>query len=204
VLEGDVMVGGFRLKESLDELNRRTTKAGEDLKDAYNQLRRGGAPGSSEPSSSVATDNGGIPGITGDVRFKPTERFDRQRTRDTREVFKNRIPTLEVNEVTPQEALEIIVNEPAIRITPELMEVINDPSMMMTRGGELTRRISNDLSRQFELQNVLPGKKKRKVSKYQKEFGRQLKILKKKFPRTKIQNLMKRAHTATRKALKKK
>ena len=192
------MVGGFQLKESLDKLNRRVTKAGEDLKETYNQLRRGGAPGSSESASS--SDDGGIPGITGNVRFKPTERFDRQRTRDTREVFK---PT-EVTEVTPQEALEIVVNEPAIRITPELMEVINDPAMMMTRGGELTRRMSNDLSRQFEIQNVLPSKKKRKVSKYQREFGRQLKMLKKKFPRTKIQNLMKRAHTATRKALKKK
>jgi hypothetical protein len=201
VLEGDVMVGGFRLKEGLDELNERVTKAGEDLKETYNQLRRGGAPGSSEPSGS--TDDGGIPGITGDVRFKPTERFDRQRTRDTREVFKNRIPTPEVTKVRPQEALEIIVNEPAIRITPELMEVINDPAMMMTRGGELTRRISNDLSRQFELQNIVP-KKKRKISKYQKEFGRQLKLLKKKFPRTPITKLMKRAHAATRKALKNK
>ena len=195
------MVGGFRLKEGLDELNERVTKAGEDLKETYNQLRRGGAPGSSEPSGS--TDDGGIPGITGDVRFKPTERFDRQRTRDTREVFKNRIPTPEVTKVRPQEALEIIVNEPAIRITPELMEVINDPAMMMTRGGELTRRISNDLSRQFELQNIVP-KKKRKISKYQKEFGRQLKLLKKKFPRTPITKLMKRAHAATRKALKNK
>ena len=192
------MVGGFRLKESLDELNRRATKAGEDLKETYNQLRRGGAPGASESTSTA--DDGGIPGITGDVRFKPTERFDRQRTRDTREVFKR----MEVNEVTPQEALEIIVNEPAIRITPELMEVINDPTMMMTRSGELTRRVRNDLSRQFELQNTLAPKKKRKVSKYQKEFGRQLKLLKKKFPRTKIQNLMKRAHTATRKAMKSK
>jgi hypothetical protein len=42
--------------------------------------------------------------------------------------------------------------------------------------------------------------KKRKVSAYQKEFGRQMKKLKKKHPRTKAQNLMKRAHTATRKA----
>jgi len=190
------------LPRSLRELNERTTKAGEDLKDLYNQLRRGGAPSSSKPASSPSDD--GIPGISGNPRFVPTERFGRQRTRDTREVFKDRIPTPEVTEVTPQEALEIIVNEPAIRITPQLMEVINDPSMMMTRSGELTRRMSNDLSRQFELQNVLPGKKKRKVSKYQREFGRQLKILKKKFPRTKIQNLMKRAHTATRKALKKK
>ena len=45
-------------------------------------------------------------------------------------------------------------------------------------------------------------KVKRKVSKYQKEFGRQLKKLKKKHPRTKVQNLMKRAHSATKKVLK--
>jgi hypothetical protein len=192
------------LPRSPREVNERLTKAGEDAKKFFGRgLQLANLlPGAEQESTSLSDDNG-IPGITGDVRFKPTERFGRQRTRDTREVFKNRIPTPEVTEVTPQEALEIIVNEPAIRITPELMEVINDPSMMMTRSGELTRRMSNDLSRQFELQNVLP-RKKRKVSKYQKEFGRQLKMLKKKFPRTKIQNLMKRAHTATRKALKKK
>ena len=193
------------LPRSLRELNERTTKAGEDLKEFYSQLRRGGAPRTSKPTSSSEPSE--FPVFTGDVRFKPTEPFVSPRFKPT-EPFKpapvSTPEVQEVNNVTPQEALEIIVNEPAIRITPELMEVINDPSMMMTRGGELTRRISNDLSRQFELQNVLPGKKKRKVSKYQKEFGRQLKILKKRFPRTKIQNLMKRAHTATRKALKKK
>tara|TARA_Y100000310_G_C20539160_1_gene742351 strand:+ start:33 stop:359 length:327 start_codon:yes stop_codon:yes gene_type:complete len=43
-------------------------------------------------------------------------------------------------------------------------------------------------------------KRKRKVSAYQKEFGRQLKRLKKKHPRTPVQRLMKRAHAATRKA----
>ena len=107
-------------------------------------------------------------------------------------------------EVDLREAIETVVNAPEITITSELMDVINDPTMLMTRNGELTRRIGNDLSRQFELQNVLPGKKKRKVSKYQKEFGRQLKLLKKKFPRTPVTKLMKRAHAATRKVLKKK
>jgi len=47
-----------------------------------------------------------------------------------------------------------------------------------------------------------PAKKKRKVSKYQKEFGKQLKKLKAKHSRTPITKLMKRAHTATRKAMK--
>lgn len=46
------------------------------------------------------------------------------------------------------------------------------------------------------------GKKKRKVSKYQREFGRQLKALKKKHPRTSIGILMRRAHRATKRALK--
>ena len=44
--------------------------------------------------------------------------------------------------------------------------------------------------------------KKRKKSKYQRELGRQLKLLKKKHPRTAITRLMKRAHRATKKALK--
>jgi len=45
-------------------------------------------------------------------------------------------------------------------------------------------------------------KKKRKVSKYQKEFGRSMKTLIKKHPRTPRTRLMKRAHKLTRKVLK--
>jgi len=41
---------------------------------------------------------------------------------------------------------------------------------------------------------------KRKVSAYQREFGRQLKKLKKKHPRTPVTRLMKRAHAATKRA----
>ena len=44
------------------------------------------------------------------------------------------------------------------------------------------------------------SRKKRKVRPYQREFGRQLKRLKKKHPRTPVTRLMKRAHTATKKA----
>ena len=47
-----------------------------------------------------------------------------------------------------------------------------------------------------------PKPKRRKRSKYQRELGRQLKMLKKKHPRTPITSLMKRAHRLTRKALK--
>ena len=44
--------------------------------------------------------------------------------------------------------------------------------------------------------------KTRKKSKYGRELGRQLKKLKAKHPRTKITALMKRAHRATKRALK--
>ena len=44
--------------------------------------------------------------------------------------------------------------------------------------------------------------KKRKRSKYNRELSRQLKMLKKKHPRTAVTKLMKRAHRATKKALK--
>ena len=46
-------------------------------------------------------------------------------------------------------------------------------------------------------------KRKRKKSKYQRELGKQLKMLKKKHPRTAVTRLMKRAHRATKKAMKK-
>lgn len=43
---------------------------------------------------------------------------------------------------------------------------------------------------------------KRKVSKYQKRFGVELKKLKRKHPRTAVSSLMKKAHRITKKALK--
>ena len=45
-------------------------------------------------------------------------------------------------------------------------------------------------------------KARKKVSKYSRELGRQLKALKKKHPRTAIKDLMKRAHRATKRAMK--
>lgn len=45
-------------------------------------------------------------------------------------------------------------------------------------------------------------KKKRTVSKYQKAFGKHLKALKKKHPRTNVSSLMKKAHKLTKKELK--
>jgi len=49
---------------------------------------------------------------------------------------------------------------------------------------------------------VATPKKRKKISKYGKEFGKQLKMLIKKHPRTKVTQLMSQAHRNTRRALK--
>ena len=124
---------------------------------------------------------------------------------------------------TPEEARAAskvmeIVNDDTVTITPEILEVINDPMVRMTDDGQVARLTGQDVIRskptgrdvirrsgQFSRSALLPrlpSKKKRKVSKYQKEFGKQLKMLKAKHPRTNITRLMKRAHSATRKAMK--
>jgi len=49
---------------------------------------------------------------------------------------------------------------------------------------------------------VVKKKATRKVSQYQRAFGKELKKLKRKHPRTPISKLMKRAHTATKRGRK--
>lgn len=77
----------------------------------------------------------------------------------------------------------------------------------MIRGLLMARGISEpvaDLVVQpvAQIEQQVVRKVKRKVSKYQREFGRQMKQLKKKHPRTQVKNLMKRAHNATKKVMK--
>ena len=109
-----------------------------------------------------------------------------------------------------------IVNDDDITIDTEMVEVINDKDTKVV-DGQVTRIMPSgrDIIRrsgQFRRDLILPRtgndrtrkttKKRRKPSKYQKELGKQLKMLKKKHPRTPVIRLMKRAHRATRKALK--
>ena len=71
---------------------------------------------------------------------------------------------------------------------------IQQPTMMQSPG----------LMRMDPILQPSSTKRKRRVSKYQREFGRQLKALKRKHPRTPVTKLMKRAHSATKKAMRRK
>ena len=134
------------------------------------------------------------------------ERFLRQSGGETAEEREAR-----VQRNIARRLLMEMTNDDTVVLTPEMVEVINDPQLRMTTNGEVTRLTGRDVIRrsgQFSRQALLPTlpgtrtKRKRKVSPYQKEFGKQLKMLKAKHPRTKITRLMKRAHSATRKAIK--
>lgn len=82
---------------------------------------------------------------------------------------------------------------PTVTMTLEEYEAL----MALVRSNDTTSLMTSPA------EPVPSGKpKKRRKSKYSKELGRQLKMLKKKHPRTAVTALMKRAHRATRKALK--
>ena len=100
--------------------------------------------------------------------------------------------------ITREEVIQMLVNDPLLEVTEEMLPIINDPTILMNGNGELVR---TQFAQKFR--ESVATKPKRKVSKYQKELGKQLKMLKKKHPRTKVTALMKRAHKLTRKALSK-
>ena len=75
-------------------------------------------------------------------------------------------------DIDPLDRLASIVNDPSISIAPSMVEMVNDPEIMMTRAGEFVRTSSprastmpsgRDVIRasgQFGLQNVLPRAKR--------------------------------------------
>ena len=68
---------------------------------------------------------------------------------------------------------------------------------------DIVRSAQMPISNEASSEIAIPAqRKKRKRSRYNRELSKQLKMLKRKHPRTAITSLMKRAHRATRKALK--
>jgi len=83
-----------------------------------------------------------------------------------------------------------------------ITDPINDAIDRETSGSSHNARVSTGRRRGVRGSEQRKAKTKRKVSAYQREFGRQLKKLKKKHPRSKVSSLMKKAHVATRKVRK--
>jgi len=77
-----------------------------------------------------------------------------------------------------------------------------DVTMTLEEYEALRRLITSERESEGAREEAKVVRKKKRVSKYSQEFGRQLKKLKAKHPRTKVSSLMKRAHRATKKSLK--
>lgn len=75
----------------------------------------------------------------------------------------------------------------------KLAKAIADLISAASNSGSGTRKVGVKAS---------PAKKKRGPNAYNKEFSKQMKSLKKKHPRTPVTKLMKKAHSATKKARK--
>ncbi len=76
-------------------------------------------------------------------------------------------------------ALREVINDENILVTKEMLPIINNPEIVVTRRGQPAKKLSGlDVIRrsgQFSLQNIMPDlstkkKKKRKVSTYQKSL----------------------------------
>jgi len=134
----------------------------------------------------------------GSVRFVPQPKKETQTmTRKEEDALQNELQ--EIFDRLPTEGEQ----ELAYLTIRENNERFEQNQTLENALARMARDRPRQFSNQFQRQNVLPPiKKKRKVSKYQKRFGIELKKLKKLHPRTKIQNLMKRAHRRTKAALK--
>lgn len=95
----------------------------------------------------------------------------------------------------------------ALDVLDAIGDLINEARGTTISMAELSRTVDRMRSRSRGLQVMEPilqdqqPKKKRKRSKYQMEFGRSMKALKRKHPRTPASKLMKRAHTMTKKKM---
>ena len=79
---------------------------------------------------------------------------------------------------SPEKALETVVNDPQIKLSPEVVEAINDDSMMMV-GNEI---VQVPRSRQFSRANIVGGinlespKRSRKKTKTDKNMSKALRM----------------------------
>ena len=189
-------------KETLEEIDEASKRDLIRLRDILPLSRGGSPPDKTSPTQFVFETTDPIP--LRDVPETPSYALtqesaavDSPSAGFARAFERKRQREMEAEQMRTEDTIRNMVNDPMITVTQDMLDIINDPSILMDSGMNLFR---NQFA-QAELVRSKP-KKKKKVSKYQKELGRQLKRLKKKHPRTPITKLMRKAHAATRKALK--
>lgn len=164
---------------------------------------------------------------TGQSGFDPDDffdsrRYDYQRKQDISDRYRQdrsrdedaRRRALEEQRIAVLDAMQTIVNDDGIVLSPEEVKIINDKQTRMMPNGEIVTRIKNGrrqirTSNQFRRDLIIPDfqKKKRKKTKTDKNMSKALKLANQKFRTAKGQlrkgatqaQLMKYAHKLLRK-----
>ena len=117
------------------------------------------------------------------------QRMDEERREDDRRAAldEQRRIQLEANR-RRLDALMGVVNDDSIEVTPEMVEVINDPIIRMMPSGEIVRKTGRDIIRrsgQFRrdliLPDIKPPKKRRKKTTTDKNMSKALRLANQKF-----------------------
>lgn len=189
-------------KEAVEEIDRESKDLIDTIRDILPLSRGGSPPDKTSPTQFVFETADPIPlrEVPETPSYALTQEsaaVDSPSAGFARAFERRRQREQEMNTMRTQDTIRNMVNDPNIMVTQDMLDLINDPGILMDAGFNLIRRqpFFADLESK-------PVRKRKKVSKYQKELGRQLKLLKKKHPRTPITKLMKKAHAATKKALK--
>ena len=135
--------------------------------------------------------------IPSDVRWTPTPSF---RPAPTQEVS---VPIMD-----PMRALQTVINDPAIKMDRELVDLVNDDNIVLLDSGELAQRFGTSRRTSANLGPRLDEKKKRRDSKYTRTYKREFRRLKPrymtkngKWKKNGFKDCVRAAHRATRKIL---
>ena len=211
-----IRIGKRIFKEILTKGPKKLKEVNEDLTEVvefgrkFLPLSRGGT-GFADGRDPIPAHSPSIPSappLTGDaVRFKPQQITPTKVTKVTRreeDVLQNELQNM--FDQLPTEGQQELAYL-TLRENNQMGEQDQTLENALARlGADRPKQFqARGRSNQFSRLNLVPmPKKKRKVSAYSKRFGIELKKLKKLHPRTKIQNLMAKAHRRTRAAMKKK
>lgn len=113
-------------------------------------------------------------------------------------------PALPATSMDSSEALRTVINDPRIKLTPDMMNLVNDDSLVVLPSGEVAQRLSTS---SFDLARA-EKKKKPKTSKYSRTYranfrrlAPKYKLANGKWKKDGFKSAVKAAHKETRKAL---
>jgi hypothetical protein len=130
------------------------------------------------------------------IRWTPTPSFNTTPT----QVMS--VPTMD-----PMKALQTVINDPAIKMDKELLDLVNDDNIVLLDSGELAQRFGTSRS-SVNLGPRIEEKKKPRDSKYTRIYKREFRRLKPrymtkngKWKKNGFKDCVRAAHRATRKIL---